>query len=621
MHFSIKEGDYEKMGAVVTQEGTIFTFEGEKEADCAILLYRRNTTEAVRIEVPRAYCIGALRSVLVKKIDIRRYQYNYEIDGKEQVDPYAQRIEGRERWYETKRYQPGYQVRGGFIQSAYDWEDDHTPEILPEDMVMYKLHVRGYTMDGGAAGRKRGTFAALKEKIPYLRKLGITTVELMPAYEFEELVLPMEPCAPDYLSYRKQEDEPKEEQTVKKVNFWGYVPGNYFAPKASYAYGREADVEFKDLIKELHRNSMECIMEIYFDSTVSQRMMAEVLRFWVKQYHVDGFHLAGGQLAVEEAAQDVLLRRTKLFCTGYGTALLEKKTAYPHLYIYNDEYLYPLRKLLNHMEGSMYEFANQQKKQGLYHGYVNYAAINNSFTLADVFMYSEKHNLENGENNADGSDWNYSSNYGIEGPTRKKYVAQQRKRQMKNALAMVMLAQGVPLIASGDEFGNSQKGNNNAYCQDNKTGWVNWNEAKKNASFTQYVEQLIRFRREHPIIRASQPMRMNDYKGEGYPDLSYHADSAWVNGFDASRRSAGMLYCSAYATQPPDGDAFVYAAYNFHHGKCHLALPKLPKGVKWYAVMNTALDEPFYKEEICLTQQELLEMDGSSVRLLVGRRN
>lgn len=637
MKYAIREGDYAKMGTVITSAGTIFTFEGKKEADCAILLYRRKTGVRTRIEVPEEYCIGSLRSCLVEKLDVRHYQYNYEIDGEEMIDPYAVRIAGRERWFDTARSKDSYQVRGGFAGEEYDWEGDRMPEIPGEDMVMYKLHVRGFSMDGGAKGRKRGTFAAVAEKIPYLKELGITTVEFMPVYEFEELVIPKTQKLPDYLTWKKHEEnvhkmqeegaadtegdleerEQPEEPMVEKVNYWGYLPGNYFAPKASYgAFGDEVK-EFKDLIKLLHRNRMECIMEVYFDDKMNQNMMIDVLRFWVMNYHVDGFHLLGSSLPVKAMAQDLILSRTKLFYIGFEQELTADKTAYPHLYVYNDEYMYPLRKLLNHIDGNLYDFANQQKKQHKILNYVNYAAINNSFTLADIFLYSEKHNYENGENNADGLDWNFSSNYGIEGPTRRKYIQSLRRKQMRNAMAMVCFAQGIPLIASGDEFGNSQGGNNNAYCQDNKTGWINWREARINQKFVEYVSKLLDFRRSHPIIRMKSPMYMHDYQGIGYPDLSYHSDRAWVVGFEPSRQYVGMLYCGSYSEEDESKD-FVYIAYNFHNGKKFLALPKLPRGKRWTMMMDTALEEPFTCEHT-LEKQDMIEISGLSIRVLIGK--
>ena len=254
------------------------------------------------------------------------------------------------------------------------------------------------------------------------------------------------------------------------------------------------------------------------------------------------------------------------------------------------------------------------RKQKKYAGFVNYAASNDGFTLADVFMYSEKHNEANGENNADGNDWNYSDNYGIEGPTRKKYIESLRKKQLRNAITAVFLAQGIPLLAAGDEIGNSQRGNNNAYCQDNAVGWVNWKNDKKYASLQQFVKKMTAFRKAHPVLRMEEPMRMNDYKGLGYPDLSFHCDSAWTVGFSPNRQSVGMLYCGPYA----DCEEMIYVAYNFHTGKQFLALPKLPKSKKWYKVMDTGNENGFLEKEVKMDAVQV-EIAGMSIQILIGK--
>lgn len=651
MKYQMTEGDFAKMGVSRTKEGTIFTFEGKKEAECAVLLYQIKTKKIIRLGVSPDYCIGSLRSVLVKGLDTASCYYNYEIDGQMFVDPYAERIKGREHWYDTTSGEIRQaQVWGGFSGNDFSWGNDRVPEIPKEEMVLYKLHVRGFTMDGGVPGKRKGTFAGVKERLPYLKELGITSVELMPVYEFEEMIVQKKENLPDYLTWKLQqktaqeeaqnpqeqdfdgqEQKPQErevclhkqeETVVNKVNLWGYIPGNYFAPKAAYAACEDEVSEYKELIRSMHELSMECIMEIFFDEKMNPNILLDALRFWVRQYHVDGFHLIGRNLPVRAISQDALLSRTKLFLSELTPELLEVKEQCPRLFLYSDEYLYPLRKLLNHMGGSMSEFANQQKKQHEYCGYVNYAAINNGFTLADVFSYSEKHNIENGENNADGLDFNYSANYGAEGATRKRYITSVRKKQMRNALAMVILAQGVPLIASGDEFGNSQNGNNNTYCQDNKTGWVNWKNEKTNAVFFTYVRKLLEFRKNHPVLHLPNPMRQHDYIGSGYPDLSYHSEEAWVVGFAHGRQYAGMLYCGAYAKKTDKtADETIYVAYNFHSGRQFLALPKPLKGESWHLVMDTALEQSFLEEPQLLENQERLEVPGMSILILVAYHN
>lgn len=624
MKYLMKEGSYVQMGVTIRPESVIFTFEGRKDQKCSIVLYDKRTGGVERIGVPAGYCVGSLRSIEVKGLDTSRYDYNYEIDGEILVDPYARRIVGREKWGEKERFGEGYQVRCGFSESCFDWGEDEAPEVPREDMVMYKLHVREFTMEGSNGGARKGTFEAVRSRVPYLKELGITTVELMPVYEFEELVLPRQPRLPDYVTwkaeYEKKEKAAEKAPAVEKLNCWGYVEGNYFAPKASYAKDKPEDA-FKSLVRAMHEAGLECIMEIYFPEKMNQNLMLDVLRFWVMEYHVDGFHVIGQNLPARAMAQDLLLSRSKLFADSFDEDLLNTDYGYPHLFVYRDEFAYPVRKMLNHRDGNLNDFVNQMRKQKKYAGFVNFAAGNNGFTLADVFSYSEKHNEENGENNADGNDWNYSANYGVEGECRRKYVQQLRRRQMMNAMTIVALSQGVPLIYEGDEIANSKKGNNNTYCQDNRVGWVNWGQEKRYGWLKDYTRQLLEFRREHPVLRLPRPMQLHDYKGLGYPDLSLHGDCAWATGFEVKHQSVGMMYCGLYAGDPdaPEtADDMIYVAYNFHTGKQFLALPQLPKKKKWYRVADTSHEHGFLQEPPAIEAAQL-EITGMSVQILVGK--
>lgn len=654
MDFLMREGDYLRMGALQTSDGVTFTFEGEKEQKCEILLYEKSTGRTEAVEVPREYCVGSLRSIVLIGLDTSRYDYNYRINGQVMVDPYARRIVGREHWFETKRYSADYQVRGGFASTGFDWEDDQPPEIDKKDMVMYQLHVRNFTMDATGMAGCKGTFEGVERKLPHLKELGITTVVFLPVYEFEEMILPEEEDLPDYITWKEeQRTKQKADPKVEKVNCWGYVEGNYFAVKSSYAKGKDPEQSLKHLIKSMHQQNMECILQIYFPDTVNQNLMLDVMRYWVMEYHVDGFHLMGEKIPVRAMVQDLTLSRTKLFYHRFDEDLLEQKCAYPHLYLYKDEFMYPMRRLLNHQGGSLNDFANQMRKQKEYAGFVNYLDSLNGLTLADVFSYNEKHNEDNGENNADGSDWNFSSNYGVEGPTRRKYIEQIRMKQMRNALSILFLGQSVPMLMEGDEFANSQKGNNNAYCQDNKVGWVNWSNEKKYASLEEFVKKLITFRKDHPVICMNEPMKLRDYRGLGYPDLSYHGDRAWLTCFEQNRQSVGLLYCGAYAgkaepdslvqTEPavkeaepekkgkkksgkkteakeePDYGELLYIAYNFHTGKQSLALPKIGKKQIWEKVMDTQQEQGFLEQPVPV-EADRAEIAGMTVQILVGKR-
>lgn len=372
MVLKIQAGDYKDMGVKRCADRSIFTFQCPKEIACAVLLFDKKTGERVeRIEVTEKYCVGAVRSVAVSPLKTERYNYAYEIDGKIMRDPYARRVVGREKWGDLTRNLKKEQLLSGFVKNEFDWECDENPEIAAENMVMYKLHVRGFSMDD--RGRKRGTFSAVQDKLSYLKGLGITSVEVMPVYEFEELM------------------ESKEGEL--KINYWGYTESDYFAVKSSYAYGKDAGVEFKTLIKQLHAKGMELIMEIHFDSEQTVSFMTEVLRYWVMEYHVDGFKLLGAALPMEGIARDPYLSRTKLFYENFSKELLEEEPS--NLYAYNEEFLYPARKMLNHLSGDMIEFTEQLKKSHPAQHFVNYIANNNTFTLADIFSYNEKHNMEN----------------------------------------------------------------------------------------------------------------------------------------------------------------------------------------------------------------------------------
>lgn len=623
MDYKIKEGNYEKLGLVRKGDAAIFTFEGEKEDECSILFYGKNLEVTERIQVPEAYCRGSIRSICVYGLPKKNLKYNYEINGKVKTDDYARSIVGREKWNDTCRAAWDYAICGGDVPGEFDWQEDRQPEIPRKDMVMYKLHVRNFSMDAGLRGKVKGTFQAVLEKIPYLKALGITTIEFMPVYEFEEIVMPKQMTLPEYLCWESREDDkikPVEKTPTGKVNCWGYVPGNYFAPKASYSSIPEADVEWKTLIRELHKHGMECVMEMFFDEKVNQNIILDALRFWVGEYHVDGFHLLGTSIPVTAIAQDLLLSRTKLYYTSFAPVLLETKKTYHHLYIYSDEYLYPARKILNHMEGNLNEFLCQQRKQHEIQGFVNYVANHNGFTLADVFRYSGKHNEANGEDNSDGNNWNYSNNCGVEGRSRKRFVEYMRCKQMKNAIVMLFTAQGVPLLYAGDEFGNSQEGNNNAYCQDNRIGWLNWKNKEHYEWLISFVAQMAEFRKQHPVISLDVPMQQNDYGRKGFPDLSYHGESAWISALPMDREAVGVMYCGSYAKKE-DGssDDFIYIGYNFHNGLSNLALPKLPGKRKWYLAVTTAGEEAYFEKGKLLENQHLLSVEGQSISILIGK--
>lgn len=622
MSLTVKEGNYASMGVTQRNSKTYFTFECEKEDKCNLVLIDKDSKEENIIEVPEEYALGSLRSVEISGINIKNYNYYYKINGVKIIDPYATKIVGRENWNDSSREKSGFEIFAGVATERFNWGNDRQPEIKKSDMVMYKLHVRGFTMEGKRA--LAGTFAGVKEKISYLKSLGVTTVEIMPVYEFEEMKISSVSTGklPDYVTWTKEPEDviekPQKSNKVNGINYWGYVPGNYFSVKASYAKNPQNAVnELKSLIKELHKNKMECVMEMFFTENVNHNLIIDSLRYWVRKFHVDGFHLLGEKLPITAIAQDVMLSRTKIFYHSFPENVLFSQKKYKHLYYYEDEYLYPIRKILNHINGDMSEFINQQKKQNENYGFVNYIASNNGFTMADLFMYNDRHNEANGESNTDGSAWNFSNNCGIEGISQKKFVKAVRQKQWRNAMVMLFMAQGVPLIWEGDEFENSQKGNNNAYCQDNPIGWANWKKTKRQASDIKFVQQLAEFRHKHALISYEAPYHFNDYLTKGMPDVSYHGQAAWVPGIDKKMMALGEMYFGEYSGK---GQESVYVAYNFFSGESSVALPTLPNDKKWYTVMDTSLEtEPFYKEAVLEDNQQKVTVNEQSIKILVGR--
>ena len=608
MNWIIKEGDYLALGATVSKNQVTFTFKGEKEDNCRIVLIHKVTKEKAFISVPEEFSLGSLRSIVVCGLRTQDYNYRYEINGEEQLDPYAKVIVGREIWNDENRKTDKFKVAAGFSIGAYPWGNDKNPEVSKSDMIMYKLHVRGFTMGLKTAGKSRGTFQAVKNKIPYLKDLGITTVEFMPIYEFEEMVIPKEVKVPDYVKLYRDSEEcvlPLVAEE-KKLNYWGYGEGNYFAVKASYASVPEkASIEFKKLVKALHDNGMECIMEMSFTDKTNHTLIIDALHYWVKEYHVDGFHLVGSNLPIITIEQDSILSHTKIFAENFSPSAYDTKRKYSNLYVYKEEYQYVVRKLVNHHACDMYEFVNQQKKQGEKIGFVNYIASNNGFTLADIFMYNEKHNEANGEDGNDGTDYNLSNNYGIEGFSNKRYLLEIRRKRMRMAYMMLMFAQGVPMIMAGDEFGNTQNGNNNAYCQDNEIGWVNWSQFGKYKADREWLKELIAFRKAQGLINKEVPFRFKDYRSVGTPDLSYHGENAWIPQMDSGKKSIGMLYCGGYAEKNCNTQD-IYIGYNFYLKDIKLGLPIIPEK-EWY----------FKGEKV--ENQQFIELPPHSIYVLLSR--
>lgn len=564
-------------GISKTEQGVHFSVAAQAEqVNLRLFLPGEKEAQAV-IPFPREEKLGNIWSVTVAGEGLCGMEYDYEIDKIAVPDPCARRLHGRDRWGDVSRLDTP--ERSVIWFEEFDWEGDKQPRTPFHETILYKCHVRGLTKHLSSGVKERGTFLGIMEKIPYMKELGVTAVELMPSIEFDEIMVQQ--------NYRVHEAEKQEKKADGRLNYWGYVPGYYFAPKAAYCSGIEKNPEreFKMLVRELHKNGLELVIDLFFTGQERPAMVLDVLRFWVREYHVDGIHLVG---FVPEmlVGSDAYLSDTKLFYTHWNGVNGGKEK---HLAEYNDGFEIDMRCFLKSDEEQINKVVARTRRNPKEMAVVNYMANTNGFTMMDMVSYEQKHNEENGENNQDGEVYNHSWNCGVEGPTKKKKVLEMRRRQLRNAFTLLFLSQGTPLLLAGDEFGHTKKGNNNSYCQDNACSWLNWNLLETNRELYEFVKKLIAFRKEHPVFHMEEEPRVMDYLSCGCPDISYHGVKAWCPEFEGFRRQIGIMYCGEYAKKA-DGtkENYFYAAYNMHWEAHEFALPNLPKGMKWQVAIDTS---------------------------------
>ena len=600
------------MGAQVERDGITFSVTAPAEEEVNLILYRRGTEEILEeIPFPRGGYSGMVRTVKVTGIHPDQYEYNYRIGGRVVTDPAARLVSGSPVFGDrTPRGE--HQRRAGFVKSGFDWKGDQTPLQIPyKDGIMYQLHVRGFTKQKNSRVRHKGTFLGLQEKLPYLKELGINQVLLMPAYEFDEIQKERGTGA----SAGREET-----QRDGRLNYWGYIPGFYFSPKRSYSATDRPDVEFKTMVRTFHEQGIEVLMEFAFPDPVNLELVNDCLNWWVREYHVDGFSLLMDPEAAAFLALSPFLRKTKLLSGYFPTERIYpagRKGGFCNLAECNDGFKITARKLLKGDENQLSDFVGRIRRNPKDSGVVNYITSHDGFTLMDLVSYDKKHNEANGEQGRDGADCDFSWNCGAEGPTKKRMIARLRLRQQKNAFAMLLLAQGTPMLLAGDEFGNSQQGNNNPYCHDSELTWVDWSREKSGRELTEFVRALIRFRKEHRILHPEKELTGTDTLSCGYPDFSCHGSRAWYGAFEYQNRHVGLMYCGKYA----DSGEFIYVAYNFHWEPRMLALPNLPEGQGWSVKLDTAAEGEEAGAGPAVpgfVEGRAMEVPGRSVRVLVS---
>ncbi len=537
--------------------------------------------------------VGNISCMYVPGVDADNCKYQIYTENGSVKDIYAGKLAGTEKWGKVIAQEDMYYKVPG---ADFAWGQDNILKTPFEDSCFYCLHVRGFTRHSSSDVEGKGTFRGIIEKIPYLKELGITAIEIMPAYEFREAVSPKEIRLSMEETAKQYAREPEKEKKKPKLNYWGYTKEcQYFAPKASFAAkSDEADVEFKTMVKALHENGIELIMQFYFEKE-TPGFILDVLKFWRLEYHVDGFHLKGEDIPLMLLATEELLKDSKLLYYSFPYDEIYKedeKVFYRNLASYRDDFMYDMRRFLKGDENMLPAVLGHLRHNSDNHGVLQYITNYYGFTLYDLVSYDRKHNLENGEENRDGTDFNLSWNCGTEGTSRKKNIVALRRQQLRNAMNLLFLSQGTPVFFAGDEFLNSQKGNNNPYCQDNEISWLDWRQLSKNRDWFLYVKSLITFRKAHPLLHGVRTLKMMDTLGCGYPDISYHGSQAWRPELENYNRHVGILYAGNYVMKnKTEEDNSFFVAYNMHWQKRKLALPKLPKGRNWYLLATTEKDE------------------------------
>lgn len=669
--YDVRPGFYGINGATALREGVNFTVCSVEATDVELLLYHRGKKEPYAVlPFPKHYRIGGVYSMFVFGLDIFDFEYAYRVDGpyepkkglifdrsKPLLDPYAKAVTGQSVWGEQPNQDHEYRAR--VVVNDFDW-GDHVDPVRPiEDLIIYELHVRGFTKDPSSNVAHPDTFEGIREKIPYLKDLGITAVELMPVFEFDETMGKREVNGRTLLDY------------------WGYNPVSFFAPNTSYTakkeFNREGD-ELKDLIKDLNSNGIEVILDVVFNHTaegnengpffsfkgfdnriyyiltpegwyynfsgcgntlncnhpVVQQMILECLRYWTIEYHVDGFRFdlasilgrnedgspASQPPLLKNLAEDPILRNVKLIAEAWDAGGLYQVGSFPAFSRWaewNGKYRDDMRSFLK----GDYWFAEAAANRligspdlytGQYKGYassINFLTCHDGFSLWDLYSYNEKHNEDNGWNNTDGNDDNRSWNCGVEGETEDPEVLRLRFRMIKNACAVLMCSRGTPMFLAGDEFGDTRFGNNNPYCQDNEISWLDWKRLNTNQTLYQFFKKMIQFRREHPAIRNNL-----DPSDTGFPAVSIHTNQPW----DTSINQETKCLAVCYAGKTEQGEDLVYVALNVYWEKQRFELPKLPDTYEWRRFVDTALDEA---DEVTITEYWL---QPRSVAVFIGTR-
>ena len=646
--FKIRPGFFRMYGACVASNGVSFTINSHGATRCTLLLFKPQAPKPyARIPFPDSYRIGDTYSMLVYDIKPDEFEYAFSFDGPYEpakgllfneenvlLDPYSRAVTGQRKWGEKPEGGKDFEYRARVVKSSFDWGNIKQLEQPFEDLVIYEIHVRGYTKDKSSGVSAPGTFAGLKDKIPYLKDLGINAVELMPIFEFDEM------------------ESARVVDGVQLYNYWGYNTVSFFAPNTSYAFNEEHNHEgdeLKSLIKALKENGIEVILDVVFNHTaegnemgpcfsfkgidnnvyymltpdahyynfsgcgnvmncnhpVVRNFIIDCLRHWAIEYRVDGFRFDlasilgrdqnGAPMAnppiLESLAFDPVLGKMKLIAEAWDAGGLYQVGSFPswnRWAEWNGRYRDDMRSFLKGDDGmagnaitritgsrDLYSPESRGHKAS-----VNFLTCHDGFTLYDLYSYNEKHNEKNGWNNTDGDNNGHSWNCGAEGETDEPNVNGLRRRLIKNAFAALLCSRGPAMFFAGDEFCNTQFGNNNAYCQDNIISWLDWSRLEEFKEIHDFVRHMIQFRKEHPILR-----KMTKPSSCQFPEISVHNGTPFNASTDYKTKLIGIMY--AGRNEEDTEDDIVFYCMNAYWEPLVMQLPVLPNGKHWHVDTNT----------------------------------
>lgn len=616
------------------EDGLIFALQVPENQKASLVLRRRKGGRK-EYEVPfpdRPYS-GNIYAMHLSGAVASDVLYCFKTGGKLIADPYAQLLDVRGS-YGEKKEKP---LWAGFADGGFDFGEDEKRKAIPyRDSVFYEVNVRSFTRSKTSGVKYKGTFQGLAEKIPYLKSLGITAVVLMPAYEFDETAVRLKkqagiPGMQLSESFRKLDADRLPDHvpsaaasgngSPERVNLWGFGPGFLLAPKRGYCATEDPYREFCGMVKAFHEAGLEVLMEMDFSKTPDPTLCQTALLSWKQVYHVDGFVLYGRQDLLNMICSSPSLSDCKLISDYFPADVMYpdgRKSAFRNLAELNYGFRNDARKLLKGDENCLWTFASRSRYNPEDTAVINAITDHDGFTMMDLVSYDHAHNEENGDDGGDPVQ--FSWNCGTEGPTRRKDVLRLRLRQIKNAFTMMLLSQGTPMILAGDEFGNSQMGNSNAWSIDSELTWLRWAKSSFSREIYDYVKKLIAFRKAHPILHLESQLT-TDSRGNYYPEYSCHGTNAWFATFSTQDRSIGMMYCGydqdrETVEEKPDSEkgtepaSYLYIAYNFHWERRQLALPILPRGREWKIVLNTSEMEAEAGKSVSVPGRTVLALEG-----------